>query len=49
MTSLSSELKALGPWKNGENFLVFLFRVASTRSYFFCKGKIVIFCNNKSK
>ena len=24
MTSLSSELKNLGPWKKGENFLVFL-------------------------
>ena len=24
MTSLSSELKNLGPWKKGENFLVFV-------------------------
>ena len=24
MTSLSSELKKLGPWKKGENFLVFV-------------------------
>ena len=49
MTSLSSELKDLGPCKKGENFLVFLFWIASTRSYFFCKGKIVIFSNNKGK
>ena len=26
MTSLSSELKKLGPWKKGENFLVFVWQ-----------------------